>query len=84
MEEAKPQGEEKQAIPELTPEQIRALDPAARATLCSESINEILHDFHCVFNPVAHISNLGTNIQVRVVAMAYPVMPEVINPLQIN
>ena len=81
-EELKPQGEKD--IQALTPEQIKGMDPMVRSTMCTEAINEVLRDFNCTFNPIAHITNHGNSIQVKVIPMAYPVMPEPMDPLHVQ
>jgi hypothetical protein len=81
-EEPQPQGEKE--VHELTPAEIKGMDPMVRSTMCTEAINEVMRDFNCAFNPIAHLSNHGVNIQVKVIPMAYPVMPEPIDPLHIQ
>ena len=82
MEEQKTQGEKD--IKKLTPEQIKGMDPMVRAALCAEDVNEVMRNFNCVFNPIAHITNQGANIQVKIIPMAYSVVAESIDPIHIQ
>ena len=80
--EVKPQGE--QEVKELTPEEIKGMDPMARSAMCTEAVNEVMRDFNCIFNPITHITNQGINIQVKIIPLAYPIMAEPMDPLLIN
>jgi hypothetical protein len=55
----------------LSDDEIMFLDTHAREAQCAAEVNEVLKKFNCAYNPVAHISNSGSYVEVRVVALAY-------------
>jgi hypothetical protein len=81
MAEEKPQGEKMG----LSEDEIHLLESHARETMCADSVNEILKKYNCIFNPVCHISNSGSHVEIKVIALAYSVGPDgKIEPAKLN
>lgn len=55
----------------LSDEEIMLLDTTARASACAKHINEVLTQYNCIFNPMAHFSNGGYHLEVNILALAY-------------
>jgi hypothetical protein len=71
--------------PGLSEDEIQLLEGHARETLCADAVNEALKKYNCIFNPVCHISNSGSHIEVRTIALAYTIGPTgKIEPVKFN
>ena len=55
----------------LTAEDIRKLPGDTRAQLAVDEINGILKKFHCVYDPIFHLTNSGYHIEVKVIGLAF-------------